>query len=55
MKSSLIFLAILILTQAQTSEKPLKALLYCYLPAVNTSNTTEEYTRLAGQINHHLR
>ena len=55
MKTSLILLAILVLTQAQTAEKPLKAMLYCYLPAVNTTDTTEEYTRLASQINHHLK
>lgn len=55
MKASLIFVAIILLTQTVISETPLRALLYCYLPAVNTSDTTEEYSRLADKINVHLR
>ncbi len=31
--------------------EPLKALLYCYLPAVNTHNTTAEYGKLASMVN----
>lgn len=55
MKTSLILIAVFLLTQTLASEATLKALLYCYLPAVNTSDTTEEYARLASKINNHLR
>ncbi len=37
------------------NDPPLKAMLYCYLPAVNTANTWPEYSKLASMINRMLR